>query len=219
MVRDGESWAAAARRTSASLSTEPLAVDLSGAVKEFVVDPEVSVVLRAMTREDLDDVTGWLASPALRRWWSEGEVPADPAKIRETYAERIDGLSPTRMWIVEIDGRPAGFVQDYRIGDDGASALPARDLDAIGVDYAIGDDQWRGTGLGARMLWAWMLLAHRRFPDATGFFAAPNHRNAASLRVLAKAGFVPGEEFEETQRDGSVTTMVGCALDVARVLG
>jgi aminoglycoside 6'-N-acetyltransferase len=64
-----------------------------------------------------------------------------------------------------------------------------------------------------------MQRAHRRFPDATAYFAAPDHRNASSLRVLAKAGFVEGLWFDEPQRDGRVDTVVGCTLDVRRVLG
>jgi RimJ/RimL family protein N-acetyltransferase len=69
------------------------------------------------------------------------------------------------------------------------------------------------------MLWAWMLRARHRFPDAPSYFAAPDHRNEASLRVLDKAGFVRGTWFDEPQEDGSTETVVGCSLDVARVLG
>jgi aminoglycoside 6'-N-acetyltransferase len=64
-----------------------------------------------------------------------------------------------------------------------------------------------------------MLRARHRRPAATSYFAAPDHRNAASLRVLAKAGFTPGLWFDEPQEDGTVETVVGCSLDVRRVLG
>ena len=47
----------------------------------------------------------------------------------------------------------------------------------------------------------------------------PDHRNAASLRVLAKAGFSEGLWFDEPQDNGTVDTVVGCTLDVPRVLG
>ena len=95
------------------------------------------------------------------------------------YAERIDGMSPTRMWVVEVNGRSVGFVQDYRIGDYPDYAVLGPDPEAIGVDYAIGSDLWRGRGLGQRMLWAWMQRARARFPEATTYFAAPDHRNVA----------------------------------------
>ena len=68
------------------------------------------------------------------------------------------------------------------------------------------------------MLWVWMGRARHRFPDATTFFAAPDHRNEASLRMLDKAGFTRVLWFDEPERGGSVSTVVGCSLDVSRVL-
>ena len=50
-------------------------------------------------------------------------------------------------------------------------------------------------------------------------FAAPDHANAASLRILDKVGFVRGTWFDEPQRDGTTATVVGCTLDVRSVLG
>ena len=100
-----------------------------------------------------------------------------------------------------------------------AFALLAPDPDAVGVDYAIGEPVWVGRRLGARIMWAWAVRARERFPDATSYFAAPDHRNQASLRVLAKSGFEQGTWFDEPQRDGTTATMIGCTLDVRRVLG
>jgi aminoglycoside 6'-N-acetyltransferase len=195
-----------------------VADDLSGEVKRFVVDRDRVVVLRAMTSGDLDLMTTWRGTEAVRRWWGVGREQT-PEEIRRMYAERVDGRTPTRMWVVEVNGRSIGFVQDYRVGDYPEYAVLAPDPDAIGVDYAIGADEWRGRGLGPAILWAWMLGARRRLPDATSYFAAPDHRNAASLRILAKAGFVAGTWFDQPQSSGSVHTVVGCTLDVRRVLG
>jgi len=218
VVHEGESWAAAARRTCASMHAEPEPVDLSGEVKRFVVDHDTRIAIRAMTRGDLDDVVAWRTSPEVQRWWSPGEL-VDPDQIVTKYAERIDGMTPTRMWVVEVNGRSVGFVQDYRIGDYPDYAVLGPDPDAIGVDYAIGSDLWRGRGIGQRVLWAWMLRARHRFPEAATYFAAPDHRNAASLRVLAKAGFVEGLWFDEQYESGETHTMVGCTLDVRQVIG
>jgi aminoglycoside 6'-N-acetyltransferase len=218
VVQAGESWTAAARRTVASLHVEPVPVDLSGAGKQFVVDHDRVVTVRAMTRGDLPDVTRWRQSEHVHRWWrGVGEPTA--AAVEARYGPRIDGLTPTRMWVVEVNGRSIGFIQDYRIGDYPEYALLAPDPEGIGIDYAIGDPAWVGRGLGVRLVWAWMLRARHRFPEAATYFAAPDHRNAASLRILAKAGFTEGLWFDEPREDGSVDTVVGCSLDVARVLG
>jgi len=217
VVRDGESWAAAARRTCASMHGDPEPLDLSGEVKRFVVDHDNRVAIRAMTRGDLPDVTRWRGVAHVRPWFTGGEPTLE--EMAAKYGERIDGMSPTRMWVVEVNGRSVGFVQDYRIGDYPDYALLGPDPDAIGIDYLIGEPAWVGQGLGVRMLWAWMSRARDRFADASAYFAAPDHRNAASRRILLKAGFTEGVWFDEPQEDGTVTTMVAHTLDVRRVIG
>lgn len=216
VVRDGESWAAAARRTVASLHVEPVPVDLSGEVKQFAVDHEHVVALRAMTRGDLADLLRWRCSDHVRRWWADGEPTEESLAAR--YGPRIDGVSPTRMWVAEVNGRSVGFVQDYRIGDYPDYAVLGPDPEAIGVDYALAEE-WCGRGFGTRVLWAWMLRTRHRRAAAAAYFAAPDHRNAASRRMLAKAGFTEGLWFDEPQEDGTVQTVVGCTLEVPRVLG
>ncbi len=218
VVRDDESWRAAAERTAGSLSGVPVAVDLSGAVKRFVIDHDWVVTLRAMTRGDLPQVASWRQQSHVQRWWT---ADGDPtlARVSEQYADEIDGTTPTRMWVAEVNGRSVAFVQDYRVGDYPDYSLLAPDPDAIGVDYAIGEPEWVGRGLGARIVWAWMLKTRHRLPEATAYFAAPDHRNVASLRVLDKVGFVRGLWFDEPRSDDGVDTVVGCTLDVGRVLG
>jgi aminoglycoside 6'-N-acetyltransferase len=218
VVHDGESWGAAARRTAASVVGEPLPLDLSGEVKRFIVDHDLVVGMRAMTRGDLPELTRWRQADHVRRWWHADGEPT-PEKVVEQYGPRIDGMSPTRMWVAEVNGRSVGFVQDYRIADYPDFALLCAQPDAVGVDFALGDPSWVARGIGARLLWVWALRARRRFPDATAYFAAPDHRNEASLRMLDKAGFTRGLWFDEPQADGSVSTVVGCTLDVASVVG
>ncbi|NPD06447.1 GNAT family N-acetyltransferase [Nocardioides sp. zg-1308] len=217
-VLPAESWAAAARRVAAPTGRTPVATDLSGAVKEFVVDRDVTVDLRAMTRGDLPLLARWLASPHLRRWWhADGEPTRE--RVAAAYGPGVDGTTPTRLWVVEVNGRSIGFVQDYRVGDHPGFALLTARPDAVGLDYVIGEPEWVGRALGPRVLWTWMLRAIGRYPDVEELFATPDHRNAASLRVLDKVGFERGTWFDEPQADGSVATVVGCTLDVRRVLG
>jgi aminoglycoside 6'-N-acetyltransferase len=213
----GESWAVAARRTVASMHLDPFPVDLSGEVKHFGIDRDTRVALRAMGRGDLPDLLRWRRAEHVMKWWVREGAPTE-ADIEERYGPRIDGMSPTRMWVTEVNGRSVGFVQDYLIADYPDYAVLCPDPRAIGVDYAIGDPEWTGRGLGARAVWAWMLRARRRFPHATSYFAAPDHRNRASLRVLAKVGFAEGVWFDETTDHGT-DTFVGCTLDVPTVLG
>jgi aminoglycoside 6'-N-acetyltransferase len=218
VTRDGESWAAAARRVAATVHGEPVARDLSGEVKHFVVDNDLHVTLRAMSRGDLPDVIRWRQSDHILAWWAgDGEPTAEA--VTAAYGPDIDGMTPTRMWVVEVNGRSIGFMQDYRVADYPDFALLTPDPGAIGLDYAIGETGWIGRGIGTRMLWAWLLKTRHRFGDATTYFAAPDHRNEPSLRALDKVGFTRGIWFDEPQQDGSIATVIGCSLDVRRVVG
>lgn len=218
VVHEGEPWLAAARRTAATGTTEPVPVDLAADPQHWRIDHEHTVDLRAMTRGDLPDVARWRQAEHVHPWWKADGEPTLEA-VTEQYGADIDGMTPTRMWVVEVNGRSIGFVQDYRVGDYPEFATLTPSPDAIGLDYAIGEPAWIGRGFGVRAVWAWMLRARHRFPEAERYFAAPDHRNAASLRMLAKAGFTEGVWFDEPRSDGGVDTVVGCTLDVPRVLG
>lgn len=218
VARPGESWLAAARRTSASLSGDPVPVDLSGPVKRFAVDHDLVVGIRAMSRGDLPLLARWRAQEHVQRWWSSDGPPTLEA-VTARYGPDIDGMTPTRAWVAEVNGRSVGFVQDYRIGDYPEYELLAPHPDAVGCDYAVGEPEWVGRGVGTRVLWAWMLRTRHRLPHVQTYFAAPDHRNEVSLRMLDKLGFVRGTWFDEPQSDGPPATVVGCTLDVRRVLG
>lgn len=218
VVRPEEAAYEAAARTTATVIGEPVPVDLSADPQRWLIDHDRTVTVRAMTRGDLPDVARWRTQPHVDRWW-HSDGPATLDAVTDKYGAAIDGMTPTRMWVVEVNGRSVGFVQDYRVGDYPEFALLAPDPDAIGCDYLIGEPEWLGRGIGTQALWAWMLRTRRRRPEATSYFAAPDHRNAVSLRTLDKLGFVQGTWFDEPDSDGSVTTCVGCSLDVRRVLG
>jgi aminoglycoside 6'-N-acetyltransferase len=171
-----------------------------------------------MSRADFPDVVRWQQAPHVARWWSD-EAP-DVAAAERHYGPAIDGWDPTRMWVVDVNGRSAGFLQDYRIGDHPEYAIATGAPDAIGFDYAIGEAGLTGRGIGTRVLWLFLRdVVRPNYPEAVTYFAAPDHRNAVSLRVLDKLGFERGLWFDEPHADGRVDTVVSCTLDVARVFG
>jgi aminoglycoside 6'-N-acetyltransferase len=243
-LRPGESMFAAAVRVVRGRTgvdeVDVWAVDLSGRSAVFAADvpghvgfdlragvlrivdgrarPPVTVAFRGLTRADFPDVVRWQTQPHVARWWQGEATSLEGAE--QHYGPALDGADPTRMRVVELNGRSVGMLQDYRVGDHPEYALLTARPDAVGLDYLIGDPGWVGRGIGTRVLWCYLRDVLRLgYPGATEYFAAPDHRNAASLRVLDKLGFTRGLWFDEPQPDGGVDTVVGCVLDVPAVLG
>ncbi|MGO4257845.1 GNAT family N-acetyltransferase [Marmoricola sp. RAF53] len=217
-VRAGESWAEAGDRLAPHDSHSPvLAVDLSSDPLRFRHDEGNRLSIRPMTPGDFPDVVRWVNEPHVARWWDEHRTPE---QVEAYYGPALRGEDPTRMWVWEVNGRSVGFSQDYRISDHPDYALLSARPDAIGFDYAVGEPAFVGRGIGTSLLWVFLRdIVWPAYAGVREFFAAPDHRNAASLRVLAKLGFTEGLWFDEPAGAGRVDTVVGCSLDVAQVMG
>ena len=63
-------------------------------------------LIRPVTEADLAMIDGWRAQPHVVEWWGEPDVEPE-----------IEKLSDPRiaMWIIEHDGRPLAFLQDYDV--------------------------------------------------------------------------------------------------------
>jgi RimJ/RimL family protein N-acetyltransferase len=214
-VREDESWAQAADRVAGGRGPV-LAVDLSGDPLRFCVDDERRFAMRPMTEGDFPDVVRWVNAPHIVQWWDEHRTPE---RVAAHYGPGIRGEDAVRHWIWEVNGRSVGFSQDYRIADHPEFALLCGHPDAIGFDYGIGEATFVDRGLGTKLLWVFLRdIVVPAYDGTTELFAAPDHRNTRSLRVLEKLGATRGLWFDEPQSDGSVQTVVGCSIDVRRVL-
>jgi aminoglycoside 6'-N-acetyltransferase len=175
--------------------------------------PLLPVTFRAMRHDDVAAVVRWQQAPHAERWFHGSTLTVEAA--HERYGPRIDGQHPTHMSVIQLGGRDVGYIQHYRVADHDEYAVKTRAPDAIGFDYLIGDPAYVGRGLGTRMIWTFLReVLVPSYPDAPRFLASPDHRNAASLRALAKCGFVAGDWIDmPSTRGESVTTEVVCTLD------
>ena len=181
-------------------------------IRRVDVVPSVRFHFRPMTLDDVAEAAQRLAQPHVRPWFDP--QTHSPEQLRERYGARIRGESPTRLWLVEVDGQVVGQLQDYRVGDHPAYAAATGLPEAVGVDFAITDPALLGHGLGTRMLWRFVrdvVWNH----DATQVIASPSPDNVASLRTLAKVGFVVGDLI---QTDGGQPERL-CVLDLTRLFG
>ena len=149
-----------------------------------------AIAFRPLTREDLPLMTEWLGREHVRRWWRDARTPE---AVAAAYGPAIDGSEPTRMFVIEVDGRPAGSIQTYLasdypewIGDEPGVA---------GVDLFIADEALTGRGLGPRILVEFLREVVFADPSTTACAAAPDVANAASIRAFEKAGFTPVHEI------------------------
>jgi aminoglycoside 6'-N-acetyltransferase len=222
-VGPGESWAEAADRvlaaTAGSVAGPVLAEDLSGDPLRFRIDRQRRFALRPMTEADLDVLVRWINESHVAQWWDEQR---SREQVAAQYGPGLRGEDQVRYWIGEVNGRSVGFFQDYRIADHPDYALLSGRPDAVGFDYLVGEPAYVDRGIGTSLLWVFLRdLVVPAYDGVSELFAAPDHRNARSLRVLAKLGATQGLWFDEPHdpaAGGGVDTVIGCSIDVGRVL-
>lgn len=143
------------------------------------------VSFRPLARPDFPLLSRWFTEPHVDRWWNEG---SSLERIEAKYGRRVDGLDKTAMWIIGVDGRPAGLAQHYRHDDypehDAAVGIP----DAVGIDYLLAEG-FAGRGLGPPVLAALARFVLGLTPEAKYCVATPAQENRPSWVALDRAGF------------------------------
>lgn len=145
-----------------------------------------ALTLRAMSDGDLPLVSRWLAEPHVGRWYVAGSsVDAELDDVRHS----VLGEQPVEVLLVLERDRPIGWCQWYLCDDDPdwAAEVEAAVGD-VAIDYAIGEPDALGRGLGTALVATLVAYVRRRHP-AAGVIADPEAANAASRRVLEKNGF------------------------------
>jgi aminoglycoside 6'-N-acetyltransferase len=147
-----------------------------------------------MSRADFPALLVWLRAPHVEAWFPWTHADTEPAvAVEAEYGPCVDGFDPTELFIIEVDGRPVGFLQRYRISanPEWAAALRvAADVaDAVGIDYAIGDVASTDRGVGTAAIGQLVDDTFARYPDVDSVVVAMQQANRASWRALERVGF------------------------------
>jgi aminoglycoside 6'-N-acetyltransferase len=158
-----------------------------------------------MSRDDFPALASWLRTPHVEAWfpWLHGDT--DPrVAVEAEYGPCIDGGDPTELFVIEAEGQPVGFIQRYRISDNpswaaalsaaltaaGESSTAVGDTSAaVGFDYAIGELDATGRGVGSEAIRQLLTDTFDRYPDVDSVIVAMQQANRPSWRALEHVGF------------------------------
>jgi aminoglycoside 6'-N-acetyltransferase len=134
--------------------------------------------------------------PLLHRWLNEADVltwyakqPQSAADVHAKYLPRIEVLDPVHVYVFAIGGTDAGLMQCYLLKDFPAYARAMQaQLEWVGLDFFIGEPRFRGAGLAAPVMDAFIAEYVFRAGHCT-CCSSPEAANERSIRTLVRAGF------------------------------
>ena len=152
---------------------------------------------RPATEKDLPLLRKWRAMPHVTEWWGAPDAEPDEKKLADPRIATS---------IVEHDGRPFAFIQDYSPHDWEPHPFSHLPPGSRGIDHYIGEPDMVGRGHGSAFI---TLHCERLFAaGAPAGGTDPHPDNLRAIRACRKAGFVPAS--------GPVDTRWGRALLMER---
>jgi RimJ/RimL family protein N-acetyltransferase len=125
----------------------------------------------------------------VRQWYDDVPAAKYPDDTIRDYQTAIRGEDPTDLYVIELDGRPTGVLQSYRIDDHPEyAAQVGLGRPAIGIDLFIGEPDLIGRGHGPALIRAFLRDALPRY-GVDLCVIGPTVSNVAAIRAYEKAGF------------------------------
>lgn len=164
------------------------------------------LVIRRMRAdaEDVARIVDWRARPHVHEFWDPDDPPPDTAQVEREYLPSTAPDSPTLGCIVELAGRPIGYIQLYPWTVD---AEAARELgisvgpDSWGLDVFVGEQDLVDRGFGTRVVRvACEYLEQER--GAEEVVLLTEAINTRAQRAYEKAGFVKDHQVRDHDTRG-----------------
>jgi aminoglycoside 6'-N-acetyltransferase len=172
-----------------------------------VIAADGDLVIRRMRDQtpDYERMVGWRNSPHVREWWDPDDPPLSLAAAVDELRPYTQPSDPTVACIIEVAGRPVGFIQFYSWDGDqdyltetGVSVPEG----SWGLDIFIGEPGLIEQGIGSRTV---RLLSDHLFDarGATAVALVTEAGNARARAAYARAGMrVEGARFLDTDTRG-----------------
>jgi len=152
-----------------------------------------------LREEDLTLARRWLLEPHVRRWWNDDPEEHDyPDGTLNEWRKAIRGEDPTDMFVIEMDGRPIGVMQSYRVDSypDYVAQLGALPEPAFSLDVFIGEPELIGKGLGGALIRAFLPPMFERY-GVDYCVIGPSRSNVVAIRSYEKVGFRYLKDYRE----------------------
>jgi aminoglycoside 6'-N-acetyltransferase len=154
-------------------------------------DGDLAVRLMRDERSDYELMSGWLSDDRVLEFYDGRDNPLSVEGAQEKYGPRSRGERSVASCILELEGKPIGYLQFYRTDDFdewrtsiGLEPDPAR----YSIDIFIGEPALWNQGLGTRALRSVLghLLGER---EASKVVITPFAWNERAIRCYENAGF------------------------------
>jgi len=153
---------------------------------------------RELRRDDLKVIAKWLAEPHVAQWWG------DPAKGLQEIEAALGDIA-TEPVMVEMDGRPIAYLQNYDPHLEDDHPYQDQPTGTLGLDISIGVPELVGKGHGSGII---RQFAAELFAEGVPrLIVDPHPDNVRAIRAYSRAGF---EAF-----DTRTTTEYGPAVIMA----
>lgn len=148
---------------------------------------------RPAAEADLPLLRRWRRMPHVIEWWGDPEIEPEGEKMADPRVA---------MWIVEHEGRPFAYAQDYSPHDWEGHPFDYLPPGSRGIDQYIGEPEMVGRGHGSAFV---RVHCERLFEDgAPAIGTDPHPDNMRARRAYEKAGF--------RTASGPVETLWGLAV-------